>query len=309
MSHSKLVSVIIPCYNYGNLLPKAVNSVLKQTYKEVEIIVINDGSTDNTEEVARKYISKYKNISYHKQKNAGIVKTRNKGVSLAKGSYLMQLDADDWLDDTYIEKAVGVAEIDEVDIVYSDLAVFGRENKFINFPEHNIEILKYQNYIHASALVKGDVFSSIKYDEALEKLGYEDWDLFLGACLSGKKAKKMTGPVLHYKKHNEARSRSDINSSYKRALNARIYIFNKYYKKHKEEMKSLESLAQLFIRIQNDYEGLLTREKNLRNFNKKVQDEVRTLEKNISIMQQSKFWKARDKYHQVRRLIGLDGRK
>ncbi|HEX5798195.1 MAG TPA: glycosyltransferase family 2 protein [Candidatus Saccharimonadales bacterium] len=308
MSHSKLVSVIIPCYNYGNLLPKAIDSVIAQTYKNIEIIIIDDGSTDDTESVAKTYSSEYQNVYYHKQKNMGIVKTRNKCVNLAKGYYLIQLDADDWIDNSYVEKAVNLAEDSNADIVYSDVIIFGRVNRKVYHPEHNIEILKYQNYIHASALVKKTVFSTNKYDEVLESLGYEDWDLFLGACLSGKTARKMTGPVLHYKKHNQPRSRSDVDFPFKQALDARIYIYEKYYKKYPEAMKSLEPINQLFVKIQNKNEILLKKRNELKNSNNHALDRIKTLEREITLMKQSKFWKARDKYHKVRRYLGIDGK-
>jgi glycosyltransferase involved in cell wall biosynthesis len=280
-------------------LPKAIDSVIGQTYKNIEIIIIDDGSTDETEQVAKIYVNKHSNIYYHKQKNLGIVKTRNQGVKLASGYYLVQLDADDWIDKNYIEKAVNIAEKNNVDIVYSDVMIFGRENKTVKYPEHDIEILKYQNYIHVSALVKKTILSSKSYDEALENLGYEDWDLFLGVCLSGKTAKKMTGPVLHYKKHDQYQSRSDIASSYKRAIKARIYIQEKYQIKYPESMKSLESITRLFIRMERDYNDLLEREKKYKNL-------TETLERKILIMKSSKFWKMREKYHKIRKYVGLD---
>lgn len=299
MPHNKIVSVIIPCYNYGDLLPKTIDSVISQTYKNIEIIIINDGSTDDTEQVAKGYSNKHKNIFYHKQKNLGIVKTRNKGISLATGHYLIQLDADDWIDSNYIEKAVDIAEKNKVDIVYSDVTIFGRENKTVQYPEHNIEILKYQNYIHISALVKKTLFSSSNYDEALENLGYEDWDFSLGACLSGKTAKKMIGPVLHYKKHQQSQSRSDISSSHRRAIKARIYILEKYQREYPKDMKPLESIIHLFIKMQRDYDSLLEHEEKHKNL-------IGTLEREILIMKNSKFWKMREHYHKVRKYVGLD---
>ena len=91
--HKELVSIIIPCYNSGLFIADAINSVLNQTYKHIEIIVINDGSTDNSEEII-KFFSK--NIIYISQENQGVSIARNNGYNISKGEYLCFMDADDW---------------------------------------------------------------------------------------------------------------------------------------------------------------------------------------------------------------------
>lgn len=89
---SELVSVVIPTYNYGNLVSVAVDSVLAQTYPHVEIIVVDDGSTDDTRQRLQPYGDK---IVYHYQENAGLSAARNKGISLARGRFIALLDSDD----------------------------------------------------------------------------------------------------------------------------------------------------------------------------------------------------------------------
>ena len=92
-----LVSIIIPTYNSASFITEAIDSCLMQTYTKFEIIVINDGSTDNTDEVVLKYIDK---ITYIKQENAGAARARNLGIAEAKGDYIAFLDADDlWSED------------------------------------------------------------------------------------------------------------------------------------------------------------------------------------------------------------------
>ena len=93
------VSIIIPTYNRANLLPRAIKSVLSQTFKDFELIVINDGSTDNTEEVIKKFQKKDERIKYilHKD-NKGEAAARNTGIRIAKGEYIASHDSDDeWL--------------------------------------------------------------------------------------------------------------------------------------------------------------------------------------------------------------------
>jgi glycosyltransferase involved in cell wall biosynthesis len=97
------VSVIIPCYNQGQYLDESVNSVLNQTFQDFEIIIINDGSDDNTEEIALNYCSKDSRVKYIKKENRGLASARNAGLKLCTGSYIQFLDADDVIDKSKFE--------------------------------------------------------------------------------------------------------------------------------------------------------------------------------------------------------------
>jgi len=90
---ASLVSVIIPCYNHGRFLPKSIESIQQQAYPAIEIIVVDDGSTDNTREVAQQYPQ----VRYVYQTNQGLSAARNTGIAHSKGEFLIFLDADDWL--------------------------------------------------------------------------------------------------------------------------------------------------------------------------------------------------------------------
>jgi glycosyltransferase involved in cell wall biosynthesis len=91
-----LVSIIIPTFNRAGIISKAIKSVLNQTYKNWELIIIDDGSVDNTKEVVKSYSSKYKNkIKYYYKKNGGVCSARNFGIQKANGEYISLLDSDD----------------------------------------------------------------------------------------------------------------------------------------------------------------------------------------------------------------------
>lgn len=98
-----LVSIIVPCYNQAQFLDEALQSVLAQTYTNWECIIVNDGSPDNTEELAEKWVSKDSRFIYLKKKNGGLSSARNTGLEVAKGDYIQFLDSDDFLDKTKLE--------------------------------------------------------------------------------------------------------------------------------------------------------------------------------------------------------------
>ena len=112
------VTVIIPVYNAEDYIGRCLDSVLKQTYQDFLILAINDGSTDRTDEILKKYAKDFpEKIKYIKQKNMGVAKTRNKGILLAESEYITFIDNDDFIDEDYLEKLMPVR--DEVDVVIS----------------------------------------------------------------------------------------------------------------------------------------------------------------------------------------------
>ena len=97
-----IISVVIACYNQGIYLSDALNSLEKQTFQNWEGIIVNDGSTDGTEEIALEYVKKDERFKYVFQENGGVSKARNIGAAQALGTYILPLDADDKLEETYI---------------------------------------------------------------------------------------------------------------------------------------------------------------------------------------------------------------
>lgn len=112
------VSIIIPVYNSEKYISRCIESILKQTYKNIEIITINDGSKDLSEEVILQLQKENEGIiRYYAQENQGISRTRNSGIKLATGKYLMFIDNDDYIDNDYVERFVNEAESKEYDVV------------------------------------------------------------------------------------------------------------------------------------------------------------------------------------------------
>lgn len=125
-----LVSIIVPCYNYGHLLPDALDSVLVQSYKTWECIIVNDGSTDLTEEVAKDYKQKDQRFVYLHQPNTGLSEARNAGLKRATGQYIQLLDADDKLEfDKLLQHVTYLENNTDVDLVYGDVSIFNHQNQ------------------------------------------------------------------------------------------------------------------------------------------------------------------------------------
>ena len=184
------VSVVIPAYNCERFIATAVKSVLEQSYKDYELIVVNDGSTDSTESVISEFRSR---IVYMLQKNGGPANARNAGVMAAKGEYIAFLDQDDaWLPDKLEmqvvlfekNKALGLAYTDAYILKDSSFDVYGPNNtKSFQFrPPHRGKVFKYlfaQNFIlTSSAMVRKECFKRVGlFDPALVPI--EDYDRWL----------------------------------------------------------------------------------------------------------------------------------
>lgn len=101
-----LVSIVLPIYNVEKYLPKCLDSIVNQTYKNIEVICVNDGSPDNSDDIVKKYAEKDERIILINQKNQGLSGARNTGIQAANGEFIMFLDSDDWIDEGTCQSAV-----------------------------------------------------------------------------------------------------------------------------------------------------------------------------------------------------------
>lgn len=134
---SKLVSIIIPVYNSEKYIQRCINSIINQSYKNIEIIVIDDGSSDSSVDIISNYLCKDSRIKLYSQKNSGPSVARNYGLSMASGKYITFCDSDDYLEYNYIEQLTKSIEELDVDIVasgYIDISKYGtiKLNDFYN---------------------------------------------------------------------------------------------------------------------------------------------------------------------------------
>ncbi len=128
---SDLVSILIPVYNIKDYIGKCVESIIQQNYTNIEIIVVDDGSTDGSGEICRQFASQDSRIIYVYQENKGSVGARKTGLVHAKGKYIVFVDGDDYAERDYVEKLYELINENDVDFVHSNYMINGRNQKFI----------------------------------------------------------------------------------------------------------------------------------------------------------------------------------
>lgn len=127
-----LISIIIPVYNVKKYLSECLNSVISQMTDEIEIILVNDGSTDGSDEICKEYENKYSYIKVIEQKNLGLSEARNTGINIASGMYLVFLDSDDYLNIEAISRIKQIIKNRNVDVILGKAAVYNEDSKTIN---------------------------------------------------------------------------------------------------------------------------------------------------------------------------------
>lgn len=281
------ISVIIPVYNVGEYLPRCLDSVISQTYADLEIICVNDCSSDKSSIVLNEYAKKDLRIKViNREKNGGLSAARNSGINAAKGDYLYFIDSDDWIDKDYIEKMIGTALKSNSDIVVNTNVIRDFEDKaseplfFGNLSPLKEEFVQAKDAINN---VMWSAWSQLFKTEFIKKHNltfpegyiYEDMYFSPNAYMHTDRIYKFYGPAYHYcirnsgitgslsNKQNESLFNlfkvfnSVLDLYLKIGNNASIRLFpedfivlpdNNYDKKLYEYMRKYFERAKIFIR-------------------------------------------------------------
>lgn len=174
------ISIIVPCFKQAIYLPEALDSVLAQTYSNWECIIVNDGSPDNTDEVAKRYMDLDTRFKYIKQQNKGLSTARNVGIENSCGEYILPLDADDKIGPTYLEKAIRHFEsFPETKLIYCKAKLFGKRNHYWDLPPYDYNTFIWENCIFCTAMYRRrDYNKTLGYNVNMVG-GNEDWDFWL----------------------------------------------------------------------------------------------------------------------------------
>lgn len=226
-----MISIIIPIYNHAAKIAKCLDSILKQTYKDIEVIAVNDGSTDDIDAVIGKYKNIYKseayNLFYISQKNQGAPAARNVGYKIAKGDYLFFCDADSIIRPDALEKMLKTLTANpSASFAYSSF-LWG--NKFFKAGPYDGKKLKQMPYIHTMALIRRNDFPG--WDENIKK--FQDWDLWLTMLANGKRGIWIQETLFTV-------SPGGTISSWLPAFAYKLFPFLKQVKKYNEAMKTIK---------------------------------------------------------------------
>lgn len=208
-SGTPTVSCLIPCYNHGQYLRETVLSVLHQDYPAFEIIIINDGSTDNSHEVSTGLVEEFSQyrIRYLQQENSGPVEARNRGCALAKGKYILPLDADDIIAPSFLSKTVKILdEFSHLGYVSTLALFFGHSNlvwpKFKFKPIHFFSV----NQQTCTTLFRKSMWEDVGGYEKDMANGYEDWELWIRATKHGWLGTQIEEPLFFYRRKEVSRN-------------------------------------------------------------------------------------------------------
>ena len=222
------ISVIIPCYNQEKYIGEAIASVLSQTFQDIGIIVIDDGSSDASEEIIKDYASRYPNqIKYIHQQNQGVIVARNTAIAQARGAYIFPLEGDDKIAPDCLEKLYQAMINNKGDVIYCNSEYFGNKTEQLDSLPATKFNMCMENRVCVSALYrKEDWMRYSGYDKIMNK-GLEDWEFWLNFVEDNKRFYKVDETLFFYRILDVSRNNS-ISSSLKKEL---IKIIRKKHKK------------------------------------------------------------------------------
>jgi glycosyltransferase involved in cell wall biosynthesis len=229
MNTTAKVTIIIPCYNNASTIVQTLNSVMQQDYESIEIIIVNDGSSDNTDAVINEYmkLNKKYSIVFINQKNGGPSKARNTGADKANSPYLIFLDADDLLLPSFVSKCMVKIESDpDLNIIYTKGNYFGARSGEWNLPVFSIPVFIEANCIPVTALIRKKIFEKVGgFDE---KLNYtEDWELWIKIIKEFGGVFRIDESLFLYRKRSDKSSLTDNSKNIDEK--SILYIYSKHY--------------------------------------------------------------------------------
>jgi glycosyltransferase involved in cell wall biosynthesis len=198
---TKLISVVVTCYNHENYIEQCIRSIFHQTYRNIELIVLDDGSTDNSNEIIQEVLKDSPFVTkFESHENVGVVKNRNMGLSLINGDYLLFVDSDNYLDMDYIEQLYSKLIETNADIAYCDLFNPEKEEFYLKSREFDLTDFLNASFIDNCSLIRRSIIGNARYDQNLNRKKLEDYDFLLNLIIdNGAKAVYQPNTKLNYR--------------------------------------------------------------------------------------------------------------
>lgn len=257
------VSIIVPCYNQGKFLAEALDSVLLQTYSNWECIIINDGSSDNTAEVASLYCKKDSRFSYIYQDNSGLSTARNVGINACNGEFILPLDSDDKIAPQYLEYGIcAFEENPNLRIVYCRAELFGLSKGEWILPSFSMERMLGRNCIFCSAMFKKSDFLKVGGYNSNMKYGFEDWDFWLSILENNNDVFQIDKILFYYRIRKKSMVQS-IDEQKSKYLRRQLWenhkeLFSKYFFDPKESFEYINIKESMNFKIKSKLKRLIS---------------------------------------------------
>lgn len=232
------VSIIMPCFNDGKYIKTAIESVKKQTYENIELVVIDDGSDDEETIRTLKEVSQDKDIVCLHTQHLRPAGARNYGIEHSTGKYILPLDADDTIDAVYVEKAVNVISANEnIGAVYCFADLFGKQKGRWELPEYSFRNMLIDNVVFVTALFRKEDWESVGGFNTEMDTGMEDYAFWISILALGKEIYQIPEILFHYRIKKESRTTRFLRDQEQtKLIYQKIYYANKeFYQKHAEE--------------------------------------------------------------------------
>lgn len=228
-----LVSIIIPTFNNRSTIQETLDSVYKQSYANIEVIVVDDGSTDGVMDEVLKYTYEKPSHKIISQTNKGPSSARNLGFENSRGEFLVFLDADDTIARTYIEECVNIfLGKPHLGIVFAETHLMESQTGVFNLANYSPTTIMQQNCFPISAMIKAELFREIGLFDTNLYYG-EDWEMWIRYTQRNDQIYKIEKPLFFYRKRFSKDSITDLNTVDNISDDAHLYIYNKHYAVYK----------------------------------------------------------------------------
>lgn len=248
----KPISIVVPTHNHSEFLNECLESVMNQTWKNWECIIVNDGSTDNTAEIVQAWLEKDIRFKYVEIQNSGVSAARNKGIGMASGEWILPLDSDDIINPQYLEKAIPFLT-EENQVIYCQAELFGDQSGLWNLPDFDFSLLLVKNLIFCSAFYKKSDWLRIGgYDEGFS-VGYEDWEFWINLLSQYENSSVIRSDYVGFKYRIKKKSRNeDLMQNEKQMNHIRNKIFIKHLRFYEKEYGSLQSVVFQKLKLEEE---------------------------------------------------------
>lgn len=245
-----LVSIIIPVYNSESFLKETIDSVLASTYKPIEIIIIDDGSTDGSATIAQSYADAYSHVHFYQQENKGVAAARNNGIDKSHGEYILPVDSDDLISPDYIAEAVAVfASSPSVKVISTEAEYFGMRSGPWKLAPFSLPLIARRNMISCCSLFRKEDWKRV--GGFYEHTGREDWIFWISVLKDGGDAVRLQNIGHYYRIHDQSKRKRD-RSKKKEIVDTLNHLYPDFFQKTLSgPLRYNRSLSRIINRIQN----------------------------------------------------------